>query len=205
KRSDAQIALSKNGMEMNEDVILGVKSVNPVKRRALNKGWIKNQSSEQRQYVDPGRIDRALSEDIQLLHRSEGDFFVLGESGNEYTVTISRTPSCDCPDSYTPCKHMLFVLLRVLDLSPDDDCLKYETLKQSQVARLLSTPSSARLNVEIGDKCPCCSGDLDKASEYYPVVECESCGKVVHESCLVTSSGEDEDEGESDEDDQSDY
>ncbi|KAI3943898.1 hypothetical protein MKW92_023820 [Papaver armeniacum] len=196
KRSDAQIALSKSGMEMNKDVILGVKSL--------------------RQYVHPGRIERALNQCLHLLHRSEGDFFVLGETGNVYTVTLSRIPSCNCPDSHSPCKHILFVLLHVLDISSGDDCVcvHSKTLEQCQVARLISTPSSPetlagaracerfrylfssmvgppqKIQLKIGEKCPYCNDDLNGAHEYDPVVECEECGEVGHESCLVTSRRE---------------
>ncbi|CAI5508726.1 unnamed protein product, partial [Closterium sp. Naga37s-1] len=44
------------------------------------------------------------------------NFHVLGATGNVYTVTISQQPSCTCPDygNGNLCKHVLFVLLRVL-------------------------------------------------------------------------------------------
>ncbi|RZC47476.1 hypothetical protein C5167_040426 [Papaver somniferum] len=43
-RSDAQIALSKSGMQMNKNVILGVKSVDPMKRQELDAERIKKRS-----------------------------------------------------------------------------------------------------------------------------------------------------------------
>ncbi|MCL7047919.1 hypothetical protein MKW94_022149 [Papaver nudicaule] len=142
-RSDAQTALTKSGMEMNKDVILGVKSVDPTKRQALNEERMRKHAYEPtRQEVDPERVERAFNQCIHLLHRSEADFFVLGDTGNVYTVTLSRIPSCNCPDQHTPCKHMLFVLLRVLRISSHDACLRSKTLMQSQVARLLKKPSS---------------------------------------------------------------
>ncbi|KAI3967624.1 hypothetical protein MKW92_003499 [Papaver armeniacum] len=213
-RSDAQIALSKNGMQMNKDVILGVKSVDPIKRQELDEEWVKKQASgANRQVVDPARIERALNQCLHLLHRSEGDFFVLGETGNVYTVTLSRIPSCNCPDWNAPCKHMLFVFLRVLRVSQGDDCLQSKTLKQWQVARLLNTPSSPqtlagaracekfrhlystmsnvgppqKIPLKIGQQCPYCEGDLNEAASYDSAVECEACHEVGHESCMVTS------------------
>ncbi|KAH0777177.1 hypothetical protein KY290_008588 [Solanum tuberosum] len=58
------------------------------------------------------RIFRALSHHLLLLHRRDTTFYVLGATCNVYTVTISTTPSCSCPDRTTPCKHILFVLIR---------------------------------------------------------------------------------------------
>ena len=45
------------------------------------------------------------------------DFRVVGSTGNLYTVKIGAIPSCDCPDFLKRddvCKHMLFVMLKVL-------------------------------------------------------------------------------------------
>ncbi|TYJ57219.1 hypothetical protein B9479_002134 [Cryptococcus floricola] len=44
----------------------------------------------------------------------------LGSTGNVYTVTIGSTPDCDCPDcekGNSPCKHIIFVFLKVLKVS----------------------------------------------------------------------------------------
>mmetsp|Transcript_104727 Transcript_104727/g.249363 ORF Transcript_104727/g.249363 Transcript_104727/m.249363 type:complete len:316 (-) Transcript_104727:49-996(-) len=75
------------------------------------------------------RIDRALEQRLYLLklerHRAGagGLFHVLGSTGNVYTVNIGTKPSCDCPDFLKgrgPCKHILFIWLRVLQLEEDD-------------------------------------------------------------------------------------
>ena len=44
------------------------------------------------------------------------EFVVLGSTGNVYTVTICRLPSCTCVDHLerkTVCKHLLFVYHKV--------------------------------------------------------------------------------------------
>lgn len=87
------------------------------------------------------RIVRALRHHLRLIHRSESKFFVLGATGNVYTVTLSVTPSCTCPDRTTPCKHILFVFIRVLGVSVDDACLRRRTLRLCHLNRLLGTPS----------------------------------------------------------------
>ncbi|KAK9149295.1 hypothetical protein Scep_008052 [Stephania cephalantha] len=85
------------------------------------------------------RIVRALHHHLRLLHRSASgsDFYVLGATGNVYTVTLSTAPSCSCPDRTVPCKHILFVFLRVLGLSLNDTCLRRRTLRPCQLDRLL--------------------------------------------------------------------
>ena len=52
---------------------------------------------------------------------------VLGSTGNVYKVTISKVPSCDCPDSLKGnlCKHYLFVMLKVVGL-PSSSPLVYQ-------------------------------------------------------------------------------
>jgi hypothetical protein len=87
------------------------------------------------------RIIRALQHQLRLLHRAGAEFFVLGATGNVYTVTLSTTPACTCPDPAVPCKHILFVLLRVLGLSLDEACVWRQTLHPCQVARLVGTPT----------------------------------------------------------------
>nr|XP_051206317.1 uncharacterized protein LOC127321332 isoform X2 [Lolium perenne] len=87
------------------------------------------------------RIIRALQHHLRLLHRAGPEFFVLGATGNVYTVTLATTPSCTCPDPAAPCKHILFVLLRVLGLSLDEACVWRQTLRPCQVARLVVSPT----------------------------------------------------------------
>ncbi|KAG4392134.1 hypothetical protein GLYMA_04G084500v4 [Glycine max] len=87
------------------------------------------------------RIVRALRHRLRLLHRSGSTFFILGATGNVYTVTLSSSPSCTCPDRTTPCKHILFVLIRVLGVSLDDVCLRRRTPRPCQLQRLLGTPT----------------------------------------------------------------
>ncbi|KAM3212481.1 hypothetical protein ACQJBY_065494 [Aegilops geniculata] len=87
------------------------------------------------------RIIRALQHHLLLLHRAGADFFVLGATGNVYTVTLATTPACTCPDPGAPCKHILFVLLRVLGLSLDEACVWRQSLRPCQVARLVAAPT----------------------------------------------------------------
>lgn len=73
------------------------------------------------------RIDRAKTQKMFLIRSGDPnpdtlgcDFVVLGSTGNVYTVTIQRLPHCTCPDHAKGnlCKHILFVLLKVMRLDP---------------------------------------------------------------------------------------
>lgn len=76
------------------------------------------------------RIDRALHQRLFLIEASAPstcpqhggpsiNFSVLGSTGNVYEVTIAKVPHCSCPDAAKGnlCKHLLFVMLKVVGLS----------------------------------------------------------------------------------------
>ncbi|XP_026442080.1 uncharacterized protein LOC113341408 [Papaver somniferum] len=100
RRIDAQKALGKSWMKINGGLIVGVKPLDPVDKHKLNEDDLNKQDDL----------------DLRLLHRSAAYFFILGSTGNVYTVRLSRIPTCNCPDSAFPCKHILFVYTRVLNL-----------------------------------------------------------------------------------------
>ncbi len=73
------------------------------------------------EYPALARVNRALRQRLFLLSRRDRVFGVLGSTGDHtYTITLGSTSTCTCPDyrqNGTPkCKHILFVLLRVLGL-----------------------------------------------------------------------------------------
>ena len=73
------------------------------------------------------RIDRAKTQRMYLVKCGDiqedlrCEFVVLGSTGNVYTVAIQKIPSCTCPDyaKGNLCKHILFVLLKVMSLDPN--------------------------------------------------------------------------------------
>ena len=78
------------------------------------------------------RIARAETQRMFLVQKgslSKGElsceFVVLGSTGNVYTVTIQRLPHCTCPDHARGnlCKHILFVLLKVMALNPESSLI----------------------------------------------------------------------------------
>lgn len=88
------------------------------------------------------RIIRALRHRIRLLHRpNAATFHVLGATCNVYTVTLTVTPTCTCPDRKKPCKHILFVLIRALGIPLDDKCIRQRRLRPCLLYRLVSAPT----------------------------------------------------------------
>ncbi|KAI3907413.1 hypothetical protein MKX01_036330 [Papaver californicum] len=131
RRRDAQKALGKSWMKINGGLIVGVKPVDPVEKHKFSEDDLNKQDVL----------------DLRLLHRSAAYFFILGSTGNVYTVRLSRIPSCNCPDSAFPCKHILFVYTRVLNLPyrGGDFTASLLTAIINTVATAPETLASARL------------------------------------------------------------
>lgn len=96
------------------------------------------------------RIARAFAHRLYLIDKkflgappSECDFFILGATGNVYTVKLSLRPSCTCPDHVkgNTCKHFLFVMLRVLKLPREDPRVWQKALLPSELHDLLENLS----------------------------------------------------------------
>ena len=67
------------------------------------------------------RLRRALHQRIYLIRaektRTAHNFVVMGSTDTEYSVSIDNYISCQCPDhvfSRKLCKHLIFVLIKVL-------------------------------------------------------------------------------------------
>lgn len=80
------------------------------------------------------RKQRAFHQPIYLLKmfptntQFERKFNVVGTTGNVYTVTINKRPSCSCPDyvhNKNVCKHIYFIMLRVMKIK--SEVVKYYT------------------------------------------------------------------------------
>lgn len=171
------------------------------------------------------RIGRAFQHRLYLIDKKPvvGDnpdrlaaceFFVLGATGNVYSVRLDRMPSCTCPDfkKGNTCKHILFVMLRVLKLPVDDprvwqkalltselqelqhiSCLNEENVLASQKVRArfreIAGSNSGKeerdrkVQRDLEGDCPVCYEPLDRAKE--DVVFCRVCGNNVHRDCFM--------------------
>ncbi|XP_021894928.1 mitogen-activated protein kinase kinase kinase 1 [Carica papaya] len=187
------------------DQLSASSSNSPGHHRSHRRSWLAQPVTD--------RIFRAMRHHLRLLHRSESTFFVLGATGNVYIVGLTTTPTCTCPDRTSPCKHILFVLIRVLGVSPDDNCLRRRTLRPCRLSRLLSSPTlpesmagpglrerfhqlffqsevastcshMSRVEIEDGTLCPVCLEEIG-GDGGQSVVACRSCRNLIHEECLA--------------------
>ncbi|GAX81448.1 hypothetical protein CEUSTIGMA_g8877.t1 [Chlamydomonas eustigma] len=104
------------------------------------------------------RIQRALSQGAGAAHRlylidsepvappgspsgAKQVFAVMGTTGNVYNVTIGCHPGCTCPDKVqrsSVCKHMLFVMLRVLKCGQNNPIIWQDARLPSEADALLA-------------------------------------------------------------------
>eukprot|EP00547_Thalassionema_nitzschioides_P018208 CAMPEP_0194242614 /NCGR_PEP_ID=MMETSP0158-20130606/8100_1 /TAXON_ID=33649 /ORGANISM="Thalassionema nitzschioides, Strain L26-B" /LENGTH=283 /DNA_ID=CAMNT_0038977739 /DNA_START=8 /DNA_END=856 /DNA_ORIENTATION=- len=65
---------------------------------------------------------------------------VLGSTGNVYEVTISKIPSCTCPDhlrNNNLCKHLLFAMLKVVGLPVESNLVYQSAYVSEELERIL--------------------------------------------------------------------
>ncbi|WZZ30481.1 hypothetical protein YC2023_013882 [Brassica napus] len=87
------------------------------------------------------------------------------------SVTLEATLTCTCPDRKKPCKHILFVLIRVLGIPLDDDnyyphpaqFLQLLSTANSNYGDASSSSSTHELENEMEEEaatCPICLDDI---------------------------------------------
>eukprot|EP00048_Salpingoeca_helianthica_P021353 m.11819 g.11819 ORF g.11819 m.11819 type:complete len:365 (+) comp5873_c0_seq1:129-1223(+) len=110
------------------------------------------------------RIQRALYQRLYLLSRRapesqcscprstphHTEFAVLGSTGNVYDVTICRNQTCSCPDGQrgAQCKHILFVMLKVLQVPRTSPVLYQDALIPSELEEIFANAPQGRTTVE---------------------------------------------------------
>ena len=144
------------------------------------------------------------------------DYVIMGSTGNVYNVKIKDYPECTCPDyvsRHRKCKHIYFVLIRVMQVNKIDEYLEDEdfydkkTLKKMfknipDVANNLQIDDSKKemynkmknnnndnnndchsIKKDTDDLCPICLDDLENGEE---LDYCKySCGKYIHKYCFA--------------------
>ena len=100
------------------------------------------------------RIGRARSQRLYLIQRGQPnaennrcDFVVLGSTGNVYKVVIGQVPSCDCPDHAKGnlCKHILFVLLKVMNIDAESPLIYQAAYLQSELEGMFAVMQARRV------------------------------------------------------------
>jgi hypothetical protein len=177
------------------------------------------------EYAFDSRVSRALSQRIYLIDSTappEGSgedfhFSIMGNSGIAYDIRIgTKFISCSCPDHSANgnlCKHLLFVLIRLLKYTHNDVFknyympLVYEDLKNNHFETQDDTLKRCAFYLENREKlskqnkkklegadCPICLEELkDPASGPVvgkaggePLLWCKAqCGNFVHQNCFL--------------------
>ncbi|KII88331.1 hypothetical protein PLICRDRAFT_140436, partial [Plicaturopsis crispa FD-325 SS-3] len=97
------------------------------------------------------RVDRVMSQRFFMVDRKRvngelrEEFSVLGSTGNVYTVTIDKRPSCSCPDSQkgNHCKHILFIYLKVLQVPQHSGHWYQKALLTSELEEIFTDAPAA--------------------------------------------------------------
>ena len=167
------------------------------------------------------RVERALSQRLFLVDLQDVDvngfwrFMVLGSTELVYKLTFRRLWSCSCPDfsrRRLPCKHIYFVLNRVLGLDRDlllhhhalgtglvaDLCrgavAAAAGLASDSLAPALAPAAVAQRPIDKDDSCAICFESIDGHPGEDPGADAEkdalsfcsqSCGKSVHTACFL--------------------
>lgn len=142
---------------------------------------------------------RATSQRFFVLSRSrtgrgdeqEETVELAGTTGNIYTVTVARQPSCDCPHARAgnQCKHVLYVLARVLRAR--FDYVYQLALLGSELREIFENagpvPSGEegeedRNRKPVEGECPICYEELEEGEA---IVYCRAgCGQNMHKACM---------------------
>lgn len=145
-------------------------------------------------------IETILSEENTL----ERKYVIMGSTGNIYNVVINNIPTCTCPDFVTRhnrCKHIYFVLNRVMKVDNEDKEIYSETELQDMFNDIPNIMKHLMVNDELKDTydklksnnsvkcnkkdsddiCPICLDNLENGEE---LDYCKySCGKQIHKVC----------------------
>lgn len=165
------------------------------------------------------RITRALSQRMFLVGQIDNSnttdglnrrYNVLGSTGNVYNIEIKKLPSCTCPDFERGhlCKHIIFVMAKVLHVSRRSNLLYQRALLETELAKifanapvapqsdvLANTAATAAYNRVIGGPaaprapekdpdgdCPVCYETL--ICNKSMLDSCGTCMNYIHKECL---------------------
>lgn len=192
----------------NSKVVIDLTADSPPKKR---KKRDPNEEKRLRRWRDHAPLsyqeirDRALTQRMFVLDRkrdiSHPDHAVetislAGTTGNVYTITVDKLPSCDCPHARkgNQCKHIIYVLARVLRVPANLEYqLAFVTSELRDIFdRAPPLPSEQGDNTKkdrsrkpLEGECPVCCVDFEPEKSSEAVVYCKAaCGNNIHKSCF---------------------
>lgn len=155
------------------------------------------------------KIFLVLTHDVDDSDPYTRKYDVMGTTRRIYTVTITKTPSCTCPDHVqrkTKCKHIFFILTRIMKIDQEQE--DNETYTEHQLTKMFKNIPEITNNLKINntllnkynniknnnglvpqikithdDICVICLEELLESNE--KVIYCRSsCGKSIHHECF---------------------
>lgn len=147
------------------------------------------------------RVNRGKTQKIYLINRNVDDnnamFDVMGTTGNIYSVKLTGSPTCTCPDfcqRKKRCKHIFFMLAKLFDV-PDPhkekftekEIVDYIKKYKTNIAKFTVKFDLKALCLDVGansidDNCVICMDEILNGEDY---VYCKkSCGRCVHHDCF---------------------
>ncbi|PSN63876.1 hypothetical protein BS50DRAFT_558106 [Corynespora cassiicola Philippines] len=149
--------------------------------------------------------NRALTQRLTVLERTrcgtddapEEKVLMAGSTGNVYTQHICKIPTCDCPHAKkgNQCKHIIYVMLRVLK-APEPTAYQLALTPTELRSLFASAPpipdaTTAQAAEDTNRKpiegeCPICYTEFDADDDRDAVAYCKaSCGNNVHAECMA--------------------
>lgn len=157
-----------------------------------------------------------------LVDRTEEDgkatFHIMGTNGNAYKCIVDLAPSCNCQDfkkrqgsgSEGPCKHLIFIFLRVFKMSKEDPRWWQKRWLRSELQRLLEEQPKGpidsglladeevrrrfretqsqedELEGDLSGECPICYEEFcaESGSPEDATTRCKTCKGGFHEVCI---------------------
>jgi hypothetical protein len=153
------------------------------------------------------RISRALSQRMFLVGQIDKSntrngqsrmYDILGSTGNVYNIEIKKLPSCTCPDFERGhlCKHIIFVMAKVLHVSRRSDLIYQRALLKTELAKifadaptaplsevLANTKAIAAYNNVVGGLAVPCAPEKDPDGDCPVCYETLICNKKMLDSC----------------------
>ncbi|KAH0368468.1 hypothetical protein KCU65_g4004, partial [Aureobasidium melanogenum] len=132
----------------------------------------------------------------QTPHCPMEEIDLAGSTGNIYTVRITHVPECTCPDfrvnNNPQCKHIIYVLLKVLKVSePLNYQAAFLTSELQEIFDHAGPLPAETVHTEDKDgkrkptegDCPICCEELSQEKE--TIVWCQAaCGNNLHKTCF---------------------
>lgn len=208
--SDKKIPHVNSKQTINKSNVKLIKSVKPEKPEKMALGYRPKVIEEDRK--SRGKVQKIY---LVMTHEYSGDILersyeVMGTTGNVYNVCIKTSPTCTCPDyttRYKRCKHIYFVLSRIMKVKSDqedieeytdDDLLdmfenipqitenlRIDAHKMDKFKTLIKNGNGEVVMRDIceEDVCPICLDYIFDCNE--EITYCKySCGNVIHKECF---------------------